>query len=421
MVTLNPELYQNDLKLPALASLDIKRLRDALAAHLPPKAFDAPVDEYFVENIRYKPGSKMVVGLASNEAKMPLALRIFPRGKSHNRWREAVNKYPGLVYEIAELDAVVWTFPAERKLDLSAIEDKNFLSKLFKNERDTTILTFEPIHYVPEHTFTAKVLGQSNGRDTVDFLKIYHNNQGADTERVMRGLTKQTFSQKHIAFPEKITYLKSHRLLIQNSLNVISIKRNFIKQSDALARLHHHTGRNLRKQTRLDPVTLQKTLSLVSMVFPDQRSQLAKIFDKLSEFPANLQPAMVFLHGDAHFGNLLQLNDGRTGIIDLDGCCWGPAELDLATYYGFRFWVSRKDKLDLTEMQSFLEAYNHAAPNTVHIASFAYYLTINLACHRVARGIARGKITTSETLQKLLHLAEQVIDIALQNQLRYSA
>lgn len=55
------------------------------------------------------------------------------------------------------------------------------------------------------------------------------------------------------------------------------------------------------------------------------------------------------LHGDAHTSNLVRGSDGRLALIDLETCCLGPAEWDLAltaTYATSLGWVSTDDYAD---------------------------------------------------------------------------
>jgi Phosphotransferase enzyme family len=59
------------------------------------------------------------------------------------------------------------------------------------------------------------------------------------------------------------------------------------------------------------------------------------------------------LHGDAHTSNLVRGSDGRLALIDLETCCIGPAEWDLAltaTYATSLGWVSRADYADFVRV-----------------------------------------------------------------------
>lgn len=62
------------------------------------------------------------------------------------------------------------------------------------------------------------------------------------------------------------------------------------------------------------------------------------------------------IHGDAHTGNLLRGSDGRLVLIDLETCCLGPREWDLAltaTYATSLGWVSAAEYRDFVDAYGF--------------------------------------------------------------------
>lgn len=89
------------------------------------------------------------------------------------------------------------------------------------------------------------------------------------------------------------------------------------------------------------------------------RSVLRGVLGDLQELWASfatddweLSPGLI--HGDAHLGNLLRGADGRLALIDLESCCIGPREWDLAvtaTYATSLGWITPQ------EYQGFVDQY----------------------------------------------------------------
>jgi len=412
IMKINPALYSRDGALPALSRLDIQELRTQLGDALPENALDSPLQDYEISNIRYKPNEKMVLALTSAKGEKPLALRIYPPSKTRARWQAADKYHPHLVYEIPGLDAVAWTFPAERKLRLAVINDRVALSDLLKKKHNEILNDLTMVHYVPEHTYTARLEGYNSNQTTTNYLKIYYNNTGARTCRLMHHLKDQVDNQSLLAFPQRVSYSEEHRLLVQDALPIEDSPRDILRQIRALAEFHKLDWIEEKSHLHEPAPNTRRTRALVCMTFPELAPRTTLLLDRLSANPPSSASSPVLIHGDAHFGNLLQLKNNRVGFIDLDQCCWGSAERDLAAYFGFLLWTRLGKEFCVTEMMELLDAYNGQGHCPISLESFATHLAANILCDRISRGIARGKILCVANLELLLNLGEKALDLA---------
>jgi aminoglycoside phosphotransferase (APT) family kinase protein len=159
------------------------------------------------------------------------------------------------------------------------------------------------------------------------------------------------------------------------------------------------------------------TSSLVYAVFPSAADRVAGIGSSIVEQLHNSSASTpCLIHGDAHLGNFFPLIDGRIGIIDLDTTVVGPAEWDLASFFGFKIWIAMRERCDvelvLSTFPSFVGAYNESTVNPVSLSRACIVLAQKMLTERISRGICRGKITGLHELNTFLDVAERCLVMA---------
>ena len=421
MVNDDFSIFSRDPVLTSLRDLTVANLCAELGQCVPGTVLDAPPHRYRITNMRYSPAQKLVIGLNTSDGASPIAIRIFPRKSLRNRLTKARRVHPDHTFLLDGASAVAWVFPAERKLKLDLLADRSRLAAILQAHRGFRLTKLELVHFVPEHTFTACAYGRRNdGSDVCEYLKIYYNDDGANTSKMMQQLVAQ-LDGTSISIPDDVSYLPHERLLIQSSLvRDATARLSDATVAGALAQLHG-------LQASAPPIGgddsathYESILKLVANTFPSLLTSMCRIAGDvrkaLQKTPAT---GAVLLHGDAHLGNLFPLVNGRIGVIDLDRMCWGPPEEDLASYFAFKLWLQlrRRQSADalLQQFPHFLRTYNREAPSPVSTQRAYIVLAHKMITERIRRGIVRGKLSSASELVEFARLACRCLQAAGQD------
>jgi hypothetical protein len=392
-------------------------LRAALAATLPETLLGAPVGAYTLSNLRYSPREKLVLGLVAPGGR-PVSLRLFPAARVDDRFAKAQADDADLTFRLPTLDAVAWIFPAERKLKLQVVADRERVAALVREARGVELTDVELVHYVPEHTYTARLRGRTAGGVAVtEYLKVYYDETGARTSAVSAELGCGA-SAAGLAIPSDQAYVDTDRVLLQRALDRDPQRRvDDLAAARALAQFHAlraSTAPVARDDSRRD---LEATAELAAMAFPAYGARVRALCRKVASMCAAIEPGpVVLLHGDPHLGNLFPLRDGRTAFIDLDAVRLGPAERDLASYFAFKLWLGvRRRQAALPLLPAFdalVAAYNEQASRRVEMASAWLRLAVVMLIERVKRGIVRGKLHHADEMLEFLAVADRSLELA---------
>lgn len=337
----NFTILAKDPCLPKLKGLRTEDIHQHLARVMPKDYLDAELTEYQVTNLRYKPGQKLVMGLTSPNGRAPISLRLFSPGVANRRFKKARSHHLTHTFLLPELDAVAWVFPAERKLDLSILSDPPRLRQLIATHRHLILRDLQLIHFVPEHTYTARIKGiRAKGDSVTEYLKIHYDDSGSKSAAILRDLGSQTASRS-IVLPMGPTYIPSEKLLLQPALprdDKASLSNT--AAAHALAVFHGLSTRYARCRQVTESDALRQTEALVAQLFPEQGPALRSLCRDIEDRAERLRDTRhVLIHGDAHLGNLLPLTGNRVGMIDFDRVSWGYPEQDLASFFGFKLWL----------------------------------------------------------------------------------
>jgi len=415
MVNDDLSLFAADAVLTSLRNLSIENLHSGIQSCVPQQLLDAPIPSYGVCNLRYSPQKKMIVGLTSKASQRPISLRIFPRSALQDRLAKAQRTHPEHAFLMDSLNAIAWVFPGERKLNLDLIGSQPRLAAVLRQHRGYELHNVELLHFVPEHTYTARVVGTAaDGSLVREYIKIYYNDQGAMTSRIMEQLTPQ-LTASCIQIPDDISYVHEHRLLIQSEVQRDPRRQlSYRAAASALAAFHKLSVEGA--PLRVDDAELDHAaaLQLVGKVFPDHVGEVAAVSAAVLNELAQMSPQdPVLVHGDAHLGNLFPVIGGRTGVIDLDRAAWGRADDDLASFLAFATWIRLRDGKDpgriLGDLPNFVKLYNKFARHAVAVRGVYLRLAHKLICERVRRGISRGKISGVGEIMDFTGLAEQCL------------
>lgn len=413
-------MFAADSGLPTVAELTVERIREALRENIPAGFFDSDPDRYRITNLRYKPGQKLVLSLASAEGRKPVALRFFGPGIASSRFGKARAYHPQHTFLLEELGAVAWVFPGERKLKLGIVEDHDRLSAMLARHRQIALRKTQLVHFVPEHTYTARVEADTaDGASVTEYMKIYYDGSGARTASVMAELAAQTNDPRSfIAVPAGSSYISEAKMLLQSALPTEpNVELSNADAARALAAFHGLRARHAGRHIDTDERDFQQAIDMVTLLFPDYRGHLEELRSGIAALGATLdRPSAVLIHGDAHLGNMVPLADRRIGMIDLDGACRGSADQDLATYFAFRLWLRLRAKRPtaglLDAYPAFLDDYNRFAARPVSLPQAYLRLAVTMVTQRVRRAIARGKLTGRSELASFLDVASRCLELA---------
>jgi len=411
MVNEDFSIFARDPALTSLRDLTTAGLRAELSRCLSSALPDARPEGFRIISMRYTPLQKLIIGLNAGRHMTPVAIRIFPRASVQDRLAKARRTHPEHSFLLNNLNAVAWVFPGERKLRLDLVADRSRLSGLLARHRGYRLDKLEPVHVVPEHTYTARVEGaRDDGRKVCEYLKVYYNDQGATTARLMQQVAEASQTSA-IEIPANATYLARERLLIQPEL-----ARDGTCQLDdasvaaALAELHGLPVAAAQLGNDDLAASYASIVDLVAHTFPPLVNVVQRIGGEIQSALLGTQAgSTVLLHGDAHLGNLFPLVNGNVGIIDLDRMGSGPAEEDLASYYAFRLWLRLRSRqstdVTLTQFAEFVRTYNRSTNQAVSVRRAYFVLAHKMVIERIRRGITRGKVSSGSELAVFARIA----------------
>ena len=161
MSRINFSLYANDPVLGGIADLSTARILQQLGTHLDHSWLDVPFETYVINNVRYAPRQKLVLGLTAPGSCRPIAMRIYPPGNLTRRVAAARAQGSDQVFAIPSINAIVWVFPSEKKLDLQFLQDHGRLALLLEDQRQLQLTAWQLVRYVPEHGYTFIVHGKA--------------------------------------------------------------------------------------------------------------------------------------------------------------------------------------------------------------------------------------------------------------------
>jgi aminoglycoside phosphotransferase len=268
------------------------------------------------------------------------SVRSYPAEASEDAYRRALAGLDGRrnggaparspVVHVPELDAVVWTFPADRKLAALPLlaGPSGALDRLVGRVGVTPRL----VAYCAERSATAQCLDAA-GR-VVAFAKVQVGD-GAERERrrLERVAAEIGTDDPHLRVPRvvgatggalAVEAVEGRRLDTLGGALAAGLER----LGAALATLHERSSVPTRRFERLDGERLRNAARVIGRARPDAAAAAAALLDALLERREDADGPAVCLHGDPGLRNAI-LDGGRVALIDFEDAAAGPAAADL--------------------------------------------------------------------------------------------
>ncbi len=447
-----------DVRLPQLSTiLDREAMSKALLNGLFESARDR--DRFLIRHceiiqVRYKPASSCMVSYrldiehveTGERTEQILCGRGFPEGRSRSQWEKAATRalvqprFGKPLIHLLDLEMVLWSFPNDRKMhtlpasidgaiSTSSIPPSWLLSHLGAGWQVANTKS-RVMHYVGEHTCTVRtslelVQPSENMRKTLTiFGKTYYNEDGAQTDRVMRQLwDSEARRGGQLGVAQPLWYDTRLKTLWQLGIHGATLENHTIeapasvllltKAARAVATLHTIPVSDLRLITVADLLdTLDKVSSMLLRAKPSCRPILSPLVARLIT-QANTIPAAptVTLHGDLHLKNLFLTAD-TIALIDLDNVCQGHPGQDIGSFIAGLLTGALAKHVPWSQVArpilAFLDHYDQYAPWKLDQPTLAWFTVLALVIERSHRCVTRLKDGRLGMLEPLLQLADEI-------------
>ena len=403
---------------------------------------------------RYKPGSSCMVSyrlhienMSTGENREQIVCgRAFPEGRSQSK-REKAEARPLVqprfgkpLLHLPDIEMVLWSFPNDRKIrTLPAVIAEaqrapefspNWLTSHRGPGWHVVGTTSNLVHYVGEHTCTVRTsidlldTARRTRQTMVIFGKTYYDEEGAQTDRVMRQLwNSESRKNGRLGLAQPLWYDAPHKALWQLGIQGTTLETCAIEQPESVQLLTEaaHTigafhGTRLSGIRSVTIQTLIDKLGVVSPMLMQARPTckpvlvplLARLAAQAKSIPAS---PTATLHGDLHLKNLF-LTNGKIALIDLDNVCEGPPGLDIGSFIAGLLTTALTKGSSLSQMTSrlhtFLEHYHQSVAWKVDQPTVAWFTAMALVIERAHRCITRLKDDRRGQVEALLNLADRI-------------
>ncbi|THJ13471.1 MAG: aminoglycoside phosphotransferase family protein [Nitrospira sp. CG24C] len=411
-----------------------------------------------IDRVRYKPESSCMVTYrlkiedkATGETgEQVLCGRAYPKGLSPSQWekgrmRPLVQPRFGqpLLY-LPDLELVLWSFPNDRKMTTlpTAIEPARFTSVILPTLLASHLgqgwqilgTGSQVVHYVGEHTCTVKMSVDlshplKNGLQTIIlFGKTYYNEEGAETDRVMRQLwDSEARRSGRLALAKPLGYDTQARTLWQLAVPGITLETcdidrpeflSFLREAaGAVGALHQTSVSGARSVTSADLISnLKSVASILIRYRPTCSPALLPLVNRLiAQADMILAHQSATLHGDLHLKNFL-VDDARVTLIDLDNVCTGSPYLDLgsliAGLHTYRILHEDSEETVPQLAEAFLQTYETHVSWPVHRDLVNWHTAVALITERAYRCVTRLKEGRPAMIEELIALAGRLSQAA---------
>ena len=447
-----------DVHLPQLSMiLDSEAMRDTLWDGMFESARDR--DSFLIRHceiiqIRYKPASSCMVSyrlevenvITGEKGRQILCGRAFPEGRSQPQWEKAstqalVQPRFGIpLIHLPEVEMVLWSFPNDRKMrTLPAAVDAtrsasdtppSWLSGHVGTGWQVADTRSRVMHYVGEHTCTVQtslvlVHPSRNTRQPLTlFGKTYYNEEGAQTDLVMRQLWNSDARQEgRLNMAQPLWYDARLKTLWQMGIQGATLENHLIelpagipllqKAAHSVAAFHTTPVSNIPSITMVELLgKLDAVASVLMQCRPSCRPLLLPLRDRLvaQAKTISLGPSAT-LHGDLHMKNLF-LTDDRIALIDLDNVRHGHPGQDIGSFVAGLLTGALAKQIPILRMavpvQAFLTHYNHSTPWKLDQPTVAWFTAVSLVTERSYRCVSRLKDGQRGMIELLLNLADDI-------------
>lgn len=351
-----------------------------------------------------------------------VAARAFAAGESRRAYeraaRSAVECAPlRAVLHDAELDAVFWTFPNDRRLSgLGLLRDvPPELARLFAPEWTRSRL----VAYAPEKCATAQCLDEHSR--VVAYAKVYAGDEGRQVYETYRALGRQLEDESAaLMLPRAFAYDDARRTLLLEPVEGSRIAdlapeerpRGYFQLGAALAALHSlRVPEAMPEFKRLSVGRVRQAALVIGTARPDVRREASKLAEELTRLYETPAEPRVCLHGDVHPKNAVT-RDGLFTLIDLDQCAAGHPAADVGSLLASLTYDDVADDAASPSAhalgESFLSGYASARALPTP-ASIRWHTAAALLAERSLRAVNRVRPEGLARLRELLGAASEVL------------
>jgi aminoglycoside phosphotransferase len=228
------------------------------------------------------------------------------------------------VVHAAELGAVLWTFPNDRRLAaLPLLRDGSpALARLLGRPFAAVRLA----SYAPERCATAMCLDDHGA--VLAYVKV-HAGDGAERERRrLEAAAAAVRVPRVLAAGDGVLVLEPLPGRRADTLRASERPAALSRLGAALAGLHQAAPVPDAPFRRLEPERLARAVATIARARPDACRPAALVLADLLERRAGAGGPPVCIHGDAHLRNAILGRDG-VALLDLEDAAAGPAAADL--------------------------------------------------------------------------------------------
>jgi aminoglycoside phosphotransferase (APT) family kinase protein len=392
---------------PALPARDLLLDQDAAREHLT-GLLGRPVGSCELVRVKYRIGESLRVTyrLAVDGVDELRTVRAFRGGDSASAYRKAAG--PGVRHDPA-LDAVWWSFPADRRL--------RDLDQVLRPAPDLAALApgwaaSELVEYSPERAATFRAVDAA-GRP-VGFAKAYAPGTVDVATRADRYARFAAVLGAHgLGSPLPLGCSPPRTLLLMQpmpgvqwgDLDGTALAGAVRHLGVAIATLHDSGDRGgvgLPRFARLDVRRVVHSAHLVAVARPDVAAVAIRLADRLADGPPP-GGGPVPLHGDCHPKNALVDGDA-IALIDLDQAGTGPAAADIGSLLARLHQDGDTGAL----RAAFLSGYRTVRALPAE-PSLRWHTAAALVAERAVRAVNRVHLPTLDRLGDLLGTADDVL------------
>jgi Ser/Thr protein kinase RdoA (MazF antagonist) len=410
---------------PAVPARDVLLDPRAAAVRIGACLHEEGIDRCERLRVKYRVGESLRVlyAVTVRGRRVPVSVRTFRGGRSAKAFRLALETavpagtLPPVARD-AELDAVFWVFPNDRRLrDLSLLGEPRTLGRLLgRSHADARLVA-----YVPEICATARCL-DDRGR-TIAYAKV-HAGEGAERARRLREALPDSVQARscELRLPRVIASSTTRRTLLLEALDgptpleprARPATRSVRRLGAALASLHALPAPPAAPRfNRLDSGGLHTAAGVIALLQPRLAGTVERLADGLDAQRPRAVPAEApaCLHGDPHLHNAL-VHPEAIALVDLDDVCVGPRAADLARVLAVLANLGAIGDLPLREElrlgEELLTGYADEAtvPET---ASLRWHVAATLLVRHAAKSVSRFRPRALARIEAVLGRAEELI------------
>jgi len=404
--------------------------------------------------VRYKPGSSCMISYCldiknvetGEHGEQILCGRAFPKDRSQSQWEKAATRalvqprFGKPLLHLPEIEMVLWAFPNDRKMhtlpaamaaihSTSAMPPSWLLSHVGPGWHLTNT-TSQLIHYVGEHTCTLQTsLTLAHPSQTIQqaltlFGKTYYNEEGAQTDHVMRQLWESEARRRgQLSIAQPLRYDTRLRTLWQLGITGTTVEDHAIetaaclplltKAAHAVAMFHSTPVSNIPSITVVELLSkLNAVTATLMQCRPSCRPLLLPLRDLLTAQANRISVGpTATLHGDLHLKNLFLAHD-TIALIDLDNVRQGHPGQDIGSFLaGLLAGALAKQVLFpqlAGPLRTFLDHYQQHSPWKLDDPTLAWFTAMALVTERASRCVTRLKVNHRGMMELLLILAYHV-------------